>query len=143
MFQINLSNLRERTVYRPEDDFEPGGLCVSEDGQYAVLTGRKAGVFRLILLNVPKGTGTTILESSERIENAAPRPKRAGILYTLGGRELHVVNFDGAQNQKLRIGAGGLGPSMWSQDGRVVEYLNFPEDPKQLHDMREYTPDSE
>jgi oligogalacturonide lyase len=35
-----------------------------------------------------------------------------------------------------------LGNAVWSGDGRTVLYLNFPASPKQLNNIREYTPDT-
>ncbi len=140
--QVNLNGGRPRVVYAVSPGFEAGGFCVNDDGQYATLIEKKPGACRLKLIGVPRGTATTVLESAEEITHAQPRPRRAGILYTLGGRELHVVNFDGAQNQRLRTEVGGLGPAVWSADGRTVDYLNFPADRKQLNNIREYTPDA-
>lgn len=141
--QVNLTNLREREIYTLPSGFEPGqGFSVSEDGQYATLIEKKPGSFRLRLISLSKGSASTVLESSDELSDPVTRPKRAGILFRSAARELHVINFDGAQNQKLRVAGGGLGPAVWSQDGRTVEYLNFPEDRKQLNDIREYTPDA-
>ncbi|HEX4592928.1 MAG TPA: hypothetical protein VH157_01570, partial [Bryobacteraceae bacterium] len=88
------------------------------------------------------GSANTLVEASDPISDPMPRPKRAGMLYRRGPDELWLVNFDGAQNRKLRIAAGGLGDAVWSADGRTVQYLNFPGTPKQLNNIREYTPDS-
>lgn len=140
--QANLSSGRPRVVYTISAGFEAGGFCMNDDGQYATLVEKKGGAFHLKLISVVKGTATTVLESAEEITHAEPRPRRAGILYTLANRELHVVNFDGAQNQRLRTEPGGLGPALWSADGRTVDYLNFPADRKQLNNIREYTPDA-
>lgn len=143
VYQVNLANLRQREVYRVAAGFEPGsGFSVAEDGQYATLIEKKPGSFRLRLISLAKGAASTVVESSTEISDPIPRPKRAGILYRVGSRELHVINFDGAQNQKLRVAGGGLGPAVWTRDGRTVEYLNFPEDRRQLNDIREYTPDA-
>jgi Tol biopolymer transport system component len=51
------------------------------------------------------------------------------------------VNSDGAQNRKLPLAGGLIGPARWSPDGRTVLYLNFPDDPTQLHALRECSPD--
>jgi oligogalacturonide lyase len=139
---LNLNNSHPRVVYAVTPGAEAGSLCVNDDGQYATLVEKKAGAFQLKLISIPRGTSTTVLQSAEEIGYVQPRPGRAGILYTLGGRELHVVNFDGAQNQRLRTEPGGLGPALWSADGRTVDYLNFPTDRKQLNNIREYTPDA-
>jgi oligogalacturonide lyase len=141
--QLQLARVRERVVYRISEGFEAApGLAVSEDGLYAAIVERKAGLGRLRLINLLKGTATTVVEGSDEIADPMIRPRRAGVMYRLGGRELHVVNFDGQQNQRLRVANGGLGTALWSSDGRTVLYLNFPEDRKQLNSIREYTPDT-
>ncbi len=143
IYSLGMANLRERQIYQIPEAFEPGdGFSVSEDGLYAVLVEKRSGAFRMRLIAIGSGSATTILESAEEIADPAPRPKRAGILYRSGGRELHVVNYDGQQNQRLRVSAGGLGPALWSHDGRTVEYLNFPDDHKQLNNVREFVPDA-
>jgi oligogalacturonide lyase len=143
LFMRNLSNLRTREVYRVEQGFEGGrGFGLSEDGLYAALVEQKAGVSRLRLITMRTGTAETLAESSEPISDPMPRPRRAGLLYRKAGGELWLVNFDGAQNRRLRLAPGGLGPALWSTDGRTVLYLNFPDDPKKLHNIREFTPDT-
>ena len=143
VYSLGTGNLHEREIYTIPEEFEAGdGFSVSEDGLYAALVEKKPGTFRLRLIGLGQGSATTVVESAEEITDPAPRPKRAGILFRLGGRELHVVNYDGAQNQRLRCAAGGLGPALWSQDGRTVEYLNFPDDRTQLNNIREFTPDA-
>ena len=37
---------------------------------------------------------------------------------------------------------GGVGPALWSPEGRSVYYLSYPEDPHKLHALREFVPDS-
>lgn len=143
LMQSTFPNLRDRQVYRCPEGFEfAAGLTISEDGLYALLVEKKPGKWRLRLVSIPRGTATTVVESEEPLSDASPRPRRAGLLYRRGDRELHVVNYDGAQNQRLRMAPGGIGPAMWSADGRTVEYLNFPEEPGQLHTIREYVADS-
>jgi oligogalacturonide lyase len=139
----NLSSLRSREVYRIEDGFEAGhGFALSEDGLYAALVERKAGASRLRLISMRTGTAQTLAEASGAISDPMPRPRRAGMLYRRGDDELWLVNFDGAQNRKLKLAPGGLGPALWSADGRTVLYLNFPGDKKQLYNIREFTPDT-
>jgi len=140
---VNLGSLRAREVYRIADEYEPGhGLSVSEDGLYASLIEQKPGGSRLRLITMRTGTATTLAEVSDPISDPLPRPKRAGMLYRRGPDELWLVNFDGAQNRKLRLAAGGLGSPVWSADGRTILYLNFPATPKQLNNIRECTPDT-
>ncbi|MGD0296013.1 MAG: hypothetical protein ABSE86_02785 [Bryobacteraceae bacterium] len=142
VFMANLGNARTREVHRIEDGFELGrGFSVSEDALYALLVEQKPGTSRLRLITLRSGGAQTIVESPEPISDPLPRPRRAGVLYHRGN-ELWLVNFDGGQNRKLRIAAGGLGPAVWSEDGRTALYLNFPADPKQLNNLRESTPDT-
>lgn len=131
-----------REVYRAPEGFHFGsGFSLSEDGLAAALVEEKPGLSRLRLITMRTGAAATVAESSEPISDPEPRPKRAGLLYRKNG-ELWVVNYDGAQNHKLRTASGALGPALWSADGKSVDYLNFPADPRQLHNIREFTPDT-
>ena len=143
LYIANLGSLNAREVYRIEEGFEPGhGLGISEDGLYAALVEQKPGSSRLRLITMRNGNAATLVESSDPISDPMPRPKRAGMLYRRGPDELWLVNFDGAQNRKLRLAAGGLGSALWSADGRTILYLNFPATPHQLNNIRECTPDT-
>ncbi len=103
-----------REVYRLEEGFNFGnGFSLSEDGLVAALIEDKPGLSRLRLITMRSGAAATLAESPDPISDPQPRPKRAGLLYRKGD-ELWVVNYDGAQNRKLRIAPGGLG------DGAVV-----------------------
>jgi oligogalacturonide lyase len=135
--------LHTREVYRIAPGFEAGrGLGMSEDGLYAGIVEQKAGVNRLRLITTRNGAAETLAESNAPISDPMPRPKRAGMLYRRGDDELWLVNYDGAQNHRLRLAPGGLGSAMWASDGRTVLYLNFPTDKKQLNNIREFTPDT-
>ncbi len=141
--QLSLGNLRQREVYRiPEGFTFGGGFSISEDGAYATLVEKRSDRYRLRLVNIARNAASTVLESPDEISDPVPRPRRAGILYRSGTRELHVVNFDGAQNQRLRVAGGNVGAALWGQDGRTLTYLNFPEDRKQANNVREFTPDA-
>ncbi|MDQ2945084.1 MAG: oligogalacturonate lyase family protein [Acidobacteriota bacterium] len=143
VYQLSVSNLRAREVYRIPEGFTAGtGFAISEDGANATLIEKRAGTYRLRLVNVGRGSANTVVESTEELSDPVPRPRRAGILYRSAKRELHVVNFDGGQNQRLRTAGGGLGNALWGQDGRTVNYLNIPDDRKQLNNIREFTPDT-
>lgn len=142
VWQVNLSNFRAREVYRVPAGAQASGFCVNDDGQFAVLVEMLGSKFRLRLLSLAKGTASTVLESDEEITDPVPRPRRAGILFCLANLELHVVSFDKVQNQRLRTAPGRLGPALWSQDGRSVFYLNYPDNTSQLHAIREYVADS-
>jgi len=143
LFLANLGNLRAREVYRIDETFEPGsGFSMTEDGLYAALIEQKPGSSRLRLITMRTGSAATLAEASDPLSNPLPRPRRSGMLYRRGNDELWLVNFDGAQNRKLKLAAGGLGPALWSADGRTVLYLNFPAAARQLNNIREFTPDT-
>ena len=136
------NGVRAREVYRAEDGFRFGsGFSLAEDGLVAALIEEKAGLSRLRLITMRTGAAATVVESSDPISDPQPRPKRAGLLYRKGN-EVWVVNYDGAQNRKLRLAAGSVGTALWSGDGRSVVYLNLPEDRKQLNNIREFTTDT-
>jgi oligogalacturonide lyase len=142
LFSSSLGSLHAREVYAVPEGFELGhGFSLSDDGLYAALVEQTPGTSRLRLITMRTGTAATIAESSDPISDPMPRPRRAGMLYRRKD-ELWLVNFDGAQNRKLRLAPGGVGPALWSSDGRTVLYLNLPADPKLLNNIREYTPDT-
>jgi oligogalacturonide lyase len=131
-----------REVYRAEVGYDfATGFSLSEDGLVSALVEQRPGMSRLRLITMRTGAALTIAESADPISDPQLRPKRAGLLYRKAD-ELWVVNYDGAQNRKLRIAPGGLGNALWSGDGRTIDYLNIPADRKQLNNIREFTPDT-
>jgi oligogalacturonide lyase len=142
LYMGRTNGMHSREVYRAEDGFQFGnGFSLSEDGLVAALIENKAGLSRLRLITMRTGAAATLVESNDLLSDPQPRPKRAALLYRKGD-ELWAVNYDGAQKRKLRIAPGGLGMTLWSGDGRTVDYLNFPLDGKQLNNIREFTPDA-
>jgi oligogalacturonide lyase len=140
MGRLNGGHTRE--VYRLEEGFNFGtGFSLSEDGLVSALVEEKPGMSRLRLITMRTGTAETLVEWPDSIADPQPRPKRAGLLYR-SNDTLWVVNYDGAQNRKLRTAPGGLGTALWSADGRTIDYLNIPADRKQLNNIREFTPDT-
>ncbi len=138
----NLSTLRARVVYQLSDGFERGrGLSVAEDGQYAAIVARKAEQFQLYLIHMPTGEATTLASATDEIRDPIPRPRRASILYRRAGGAW-LVDYDSKQNYRLRLAEGETGTALWSPDGRSVMYLNYPQDAHKLHNLREFTTDS-
>ena len=133
---------RSREVYRVADGFMFGpSLGLSEDGLFAALVEQKTGQNRVRLITLRTGEAVTPAESSDVLADPQPRPKRAGLLYRKGD-ELWLASYDRTENRRLRIAAGAVGNALWSADGRAVQYLNIPADPKQLRNIREFTPDA-
>jgi oligogalacturonide lyase len=142
LYMGRTNGVRAREVYRAEEGFRFGtGFSLAEDGLVAALIEEKPGLSRLRLITMRTGAAATVAESPDPISDPQPRPKRAGLLYRKGA-EVWVVNYDGAQNRKLRLAAGGIGTALWSGDGRSVVYLNLPDDRKKLNNIREFTPDT-
>lgn len=139
---VNLSNLREREIYRiPEGWNRNPGSNVTDDGLRAMLCETRAGSSRLRLVNMAKGIATTVLEGGSPMLGLSGRPKRDQILYRQREQGLWLVNFDGRQNRRLRTAEGGLGPARWGPDGKTILYLHFPPDRAELNSIREHTPD--
>jgi oligogalacturonide lyase len=143
IWQVNLANVRKKQIYEIPEGFEPGaGFSVSDDGLHAFLVEKRAGGFRLRVVTIASGAATTVVESAEPISDPRQRPKRDGVLFNHADGQLHVVNYDGGANQRLKLAGGGVGPALWNADGRTVAYLNYPDDRKRLNSIREFTPDS-
>ncbi len=142
LMAVNLSTLKAREVYKVPQGFEHGrGIGVADDGLYTALVEKKETHYRLQLVNMAKGTAETLSEGEEEIGELIPRPKRASVLYRRAGG-LWLANYDGKQNYRLRMADGGVGPALWSPEGRSVYYLSYPEDSHKLHALREFVPDS-
>jgi oligogalacturonide lyase len=116
-------------------------LSVAEDGQYAVLVEKRGTLHRLQLVHIVHGSAQTLAEGDQVIRDPIPRPRRASALYR-SGDAVWLANYDAHQNYQLRLAPGETGPFLWSPDGRSVLYLNYPEDPHKLHNLREFTPDA-
>jgi oligogalacturonide lyase len=142
LYMGRTNGVRAREVYRAQEGFQFGsGFSLSEDGLVAALIEERPGLSRLRLITMRTGAAATLVESADPIFDPQPRPKRAGLLYRKAN-EAWVVNYDGAQNRRLRIAPGELGTVLWSGDGRSIVYLNLPADRKQLNNIRECTPDT-
>jgi len=136
-----LGNMRTRQVYEVAEGWERcPGLSAGEDGT-ALFGETRGGGSRLRVVALQKGGVRTIAEAAWILSHPQARPRRAQILYRHADEALWLVNSDGTQNRKLPLAEGRIGPARWSPDGRTVLYLNFPDDPAQLHAIRECFPD--
>jgi oligogalacturonide lyase len=143
LYSANVAGLKERELYSlPEGWERSGGMSVGPDGTHATFAERKGEGSRLRMVSLVQGIARTVLEAPLAMADPIARPMRAQLLYRQGTDELAMVNMDGTQNRKLRLAPGGIGTPNWSPDGKTVLYLNFPEDRKQLNNLREFTPDS-
>jgi oligogalacturonide lyase len=140
---LPLANLRERAVYTVPEGWErSAGFSVTGDGAAALFGESKGEGSRLRTVPLQRGAAGTIVEQPFAIEHPVARPVRAQILYRQGAEALWLVNSDGAQNRKLKVAEGVLGPANWAPEGKTVLYLRFPGDRRMLNEIREHTPDA-
>jgi oligogalacturonide lyase len=140
---VPVANHRERKVYTVPEGWERGtGASMTGDGGSALFAERRDGASRLRTVSLARGTAANIVQAKFDIADPIARPLRAQALYRNGDRELWLVNSDGRQNRKLKLAEGRIGPANWSVDGRLVLYLRFPDDPRQLIEIREHVPDT-
>ena len=134
---------REREIYRIAEGWNrAGSMSVGPDGTHATLVERKGETSRLRMIALAGGAPRTVIEVQGVMTDPIPRPFRAQILYRQSADAMWMVNMDGAQNRRLKLAVGGVGTPNWSNDGRTLLYLNFPEDKTQLNNLREFTPDT-
>jgi oligogalacturonide lyase len=143
LMTASFSTVHEREIYEiPEGWERSSGISVGPDGTHAVLAERKGDGSRLRMILLAQGAARTVIEAPFAISDAIARPMRAQILYRQGDRALWLVNSDGKQNRQLKLAEGRIGTANWAADGKTLLYLRFPEDPKQLNEVRECTPDT-
>jgi oligogalacturonide lyase len=134
---------KERELYRVPEGWERGrGMTVGPDGTHATLVETRAGGSRLRMVPLAAGAARTVMESPAAMADPRPRPYRGQTLYRSGGQGLWLVNYDGRENRQLKLAAGRTAAANWAADGRTLLYLVCPEDPTQLHAIREHSPDT-
>jgi oligogalacturonide lyase len=144
VYASSLGNLRERPIYAAADGWDlASALHPMADGAHILLSERKAGLSRLRSVTLAQGAVRTILEAPFEITDPVERPQHAQISYRQRGKGVWLGGADGKGNSQLKLAAGGIGPAFWSQDGKTLLYLNFPEEPGELNAIREYSPESQ
>jgi oligogalacturonide lyase len=117
-------------------------MSVGPDGTHASFAERRDSSSRLRLVSLGQGIARTVLDGPFAIAHPIHRPMRAQILYRQGDNALWMVNSDGQQNRQLKLAPGRVLDPNWANDGKSILYLNYPEDPKILHAIRELVPDA-
>jgi oligogalacturonide lyase len=134
---------KEGELYRIADGWERGrGMTVAPDGRYAALVETRAHTSRLRTIPLGSGAPRTVLEAAGEMADPLPRPRHAQTLYRAGDRGVCLVRQDGRENRQLKLAAGRIGTAFWAPDGQTLLYLVYPEDPSQLHAIREHSPDT-
>ena len=136
-----LSNLREREMYRIADGSERGpGFSVTPDGAYALLIEVSGGVSKLRTVRLPRGALTVPLASPGTLADPLSNPQGDAILLHKGPDSLWWVRRDGRDSHALATEPGNTGPAFWSPDGGSVLYLNLPAGSGKLNSIRELDP---
>jgi oligogalacturonide lyase len=143
LFLASLATLRERELYRVPDGWErEPGMSIGPDGSDVAFAERRATGSRLIAVSLGQGVARTVLEGRFSISHPIHRPMRAQILYRQDEAAPWLVNSDGQQNHRLKSALGRCVDPNWAPDGKSILYLNYPEDPAQLHAIRELSSDT-
>jgi len=139
---LSVFGRKEREIHRVADGWEPGrGMAVGSGGAAMVETG--PGGSRLLLVPLAGGLARTVVESAEAIADPRPRPSHAGeMLYAAGNQGLWLAGREAHPPRRLKLAAGSARAAIWAPDGRSLLYLVYPEDPSQLHAIREHWPDT-
>jgi oligogalacturonide lyase len=143
LLHVSLSTLRQREIYRIPDAWQRcPGMSLTPDGAHALFAERRGEGSRLRAVSLAQGISRTVIEARFSIEHPLARPGRDQILYRQAGEALWLVDAGGANNRQLKLAPGRIGSALWSPDGNNAQYLNFPDDPAQLHAIREFSPDA-
>jgi oligogalacturonide lyase len=143
LYLTGVSTLHDRELYKIPEGWERcPGLSVGPDGTHATFAESRGEQSRLRMVALAQGAARTVTEARFAMRDPVHRPMRAQILYRQGDDALWLVNSDGQQNRQLKPAPGRIGTVNWAPDGKTILYLNYPEDPKQLHTIRELTPDT-
>ena len=143
LFIAGMGSQHERELYKVPEGWERcAGMTVGPDGTHATFAEKKGEGSRLRMVSLVQGVARTVVEAPFEMNDPIPRPMRAQLLYRQGDSALWLVNSDGQQNRQLKLAAGKIGNANWSTDGKTLQYLNLPEDRRQLNAIRECVPDT-
>jgi oligogalacturonide lyase len=143
LYTAGMASLRDRALYTIAEGWERGaGLNVGADAGHVTFVESRGMMSRLRMVPLIKGDARTIVEAPFVMADPMERPKRAEFLYRDMDTGIWMVNTGGRPSRQLKLAPGKIGPAYWSADGKTLLYLSFPEDPRQLNEIREYTPDS-
>jgi tetratricopeptide (TPR) repeat protein len=122
--QHGLGGSRDREVYRIPEGWQRGaGASVTGDGLSAIFAEVKERSSRIRLIGLLKSGAATVVETPFPAAYPVSRPKRAQILYRQGDEALWLVNFDGAQNRRLKIAPDGrIGGPPFDRRGRDIDF---------------------
>ncbi len=139
--RLSFSNFRTKTVYRVPDGWQRGrGFSLARDGDHGALIEVRNGSFRLRFVHMGGGA-ETVVESPEPLSHPIIRPRGEDILFRRGADRLWLAGNKRRHIRPLTLAEGGIGPALWSPDGRTVLYLHIPRERGKLTAIREHNPE--
>lgn len=134
---VSVGSSRSQSLYGLRDGWRPASPAVpSEDGTALWFVERGSGSWALRRLRAPKWSAETLLESTTAIQDPAPNPRRAQILFRREDGRLVTATFDG-KSTLAETPPGRVIEAGWSPDGNEIEYLLEPAEPGRLVELRE------
>ncbi len=169
--QMVLRTLKEREIYRAEDDWwATGDLGISVDGRYASLIEMRNAdrvedkgsddwmrlqferkpLCRVRVVETLKGKSWIVAEDKAWLARPQIRPRRDQVLYCHKGpwdrltTRLWLVNLDGKQKYNVRPRQEGeeLGPEYWTGDGKLLGYAHYWDGGRHKATVRAFNPDT-
>ncbi len=151
LHEADLGGLRRnREIYRvPSGTRRTSGVSFDDAGAHAAFVEAAGGESWLRLLDLARGSVTTLTTLTVPINNILFRPRHNAVVYCHvgnhaqnGENEMMMVNFDGSQRRMVPSAAGDNQQAQWTTDGASLLYLNRPPDASKLTGLREWTPET-
>jgi oligogalacturonide lyase len=140
LIETSFPALKPRVIYRVPEGFDKlPGVSYGDDGRSAAFVEKNASGYRLRLLSTPGGAAETLIESSQELSDPLLRPRGTSLTYRRSG-ELWSIRFNAKENRRLPFAEGETLQMQWTADGHGIEYLSRPADPRNLTQVREWTP---
>lgn len=136
LYTVDFTHYRNRQVYTAMAPYERLAVGVLAHGiNAAYIAEQGGGRTRVRLVPLAHGSATDVLSTEEPVTGIFPRPG-GGIAYRSASG---VHYFDGRRTvHPLAFAPGRTGCVYWSPDGSSLLYLNFPDKPGELNNIREF-----
>jgi oligogalacturonide lyase len=127
---------RDRDVYTPDASFDRlAAFGLEPEGANAYVIEQTAQRSRLRIVNLARGSASTLVESPGEISMPVARPG-GGLAYRSGG-SLFVWSRPGTTHE-LALPAGRAISAFWSPDGASLLYLSVADKPGESNSIRQH-----
>lgn len=141
---VQLGSGRARELARIREGWRVrGALAPSDDGTHLFYIEERGDACEVRKLRPARGGAETVAAQAGLIDEVAPNPKRAAVLWRTSAGELWVGGFDGAGRRRVATPAGKVLEGRWSPDGQSLLYLLEPAEKGSLVSIREQALDSQ